>query len=109
MLEAWRPDAVAMEDVFVKADPRAALTVGEGRGALLAVFGERELAVTSYPPAKVKRAVTGHGAADKLRVARMVATLLGLEQPPEPPDATDALAVALTHALARKSQLLKGQ
>lgn len=109
VLDRWTPGAAAMEDVFVKADPKAALTVGEGRGALLAVLGERGFEVASYPPARVKRSVTGHGAADKLRVARMVATLLGLERPPEPADATDALAVALTHALASKSQLLQGQ
>jgi len=109
VLDQWSPGVAAMEDVFVKADPRAALTVGEGRGALLAVLGERGLEVASYPPARVKRSVTGHGAADKSRVARMVATLLGLDRPPEPPDATDALAVAITHALAFKSQLLQGQ
>jgi len=94
-----RPDAVAMESAFVKLDPQAALAVGEGRGALLAVLGEAGLGVASYPPATVKRAVAGNGRAAKEQVARMVAAILKLPGPPEPLDATDALAVALTHAL----------
>ena len=94
-----RPDAAAMEDVFVDADPRSALKIGFGRGAILAVLGEAELAVASYPPATVKKAVTGNGRADKSQVARMVSAVLGLDSAPEPADATDALAVAITHAL----------
>jgi crossover junction endodeoxyribonuclease RuvC len=94
-----RPGAAAMEDVFVDADPRSALKIGFGRGAILAVLGEAELAVASYPPATVKKAVTGNGRADKSQVARMVSAVLGLDSAPEPADATDALAVAITHAL----------
>ncbi|MFQ5843818.1 MAG: crossover junction endodeoxyribonuclease RuvC [Planctomycetota bacterium] len=101
VLGRHRVDAAAMEDVFVKKDPRAALAVGEGRGALLAVLGEAGIEVTSYPPGTVKRAVCGHGAADKSQVAGMVARILGLQAPPRPPDVSDALAVALTHALRR--------
>lgn len=93
-----RPQAAAVEDVFVKADVRAALAVGHARGALLAVLGESVLEVAPYPPATVKRAVAGNGRADKAQVARMVRALLGRDVPPET-DATDALAVAVTHAL----------
>jgi crossover junction endodeoxyribonuclease RuvC len=103
------PAAVAVEDVFVKADPRAALAVGQSRGAVLAVAGEAGLPVSAYPPATVKRAVAGSGAAEKGRVGRMVAAILGLPSTPAPADASDALAVAITHALRRKLQTLTGK
>ena len=98
-LAEHRPDTAAMEDVFVDADPRSALKIGFGRGAILALLGEAGLAVASYPPATVKKAVTGNGRADKSQVGRMVAAILALSAIPEPADATDALAVAITHAL----------
>lgn len=94
-----RPETAAMEDIFVDQDPRGALKIGYGRGAILAVLGEANLAVTSYPPATVKKAVAGNGRAAKEQVARMVSAILGLSSTPEPLDATDALAVAITHAL----------
>jgi len=100
VLARHQPHEVAVEDIFVKVDPKAALAVGHGRGALLAVVGEAGLPATSYPPATIKKALTGSGRAAKDRVARMVAAVLGLGQVPEPLDATDALAVAITHALA---------
>jgi len=94
-----QPNEVAMEDAFVARDPGAALKIGAGRGAIMAVIGETEHDVANYPPATIKRAVAGNGRAPKEQVARMVAAILGLEGPPEPLDATDALAVAITHAL----------
>lgn len=98
-LAEHRPDTAAMEDVFVDADPRSALKIGFGRGAILALLGEAGLTVASYPPATIKKAVTGNGRADKTQVGRMVAAILALSAVPEPADATDALAVAITHAL----------
>lgn len=103
------PDAVAMEDAFVKLDPRAALLVGQGRGALLAVVGEGRIPVRSYPPATVKRCVAGNGRAPKEQVARMVAAILGVGKLPGPLDATDALAVAITHALGSRTQSIVEQ
>ena len=101
LLEKYEPEAVAMEDAFVAKDPGAALKIGAGRGAILAVLGERELDVASYPPATIKRAVAGNGRASKEQVSRMVAAILGLAGAPESLDATDALAVAITHSLRR--------
>ncbi|HEX5139259.1 MAG TPA: crossover junction endodeoxyribonuclease RuvC [Planctomycetota bacterium] len=106
---AHRPDTAAMEDAFVRVDPRAALLVGQGRGALLAVLGEGKIPVRSYPPASVKRSVAGNGRAPKEQVARMVAAILKEKQLPGPLDATDAVAVAITHALARSTEALLGQ
>lgn len=99
LVEKHEPDAVAMEDAFVAKDPGAALKIGAGRGAILAVLGEREFDVASYPPATIKKAVAGNGRASKEQVARMVTAILGLAAAPDSLDATDALAVAITHAL----------
>src|SRR5262245_51632860 len=92
LMAGHKPDVAAMEDTFVRDDPRAALVVGEGRGALLSVLGEREIRVHSYPPASVKRAVAGNGRAPKEQVARMVSAILGSDGPRGPLDSTDALA-----------------
>ena len=86
-----------MEDVFVSRNPRAALKLGQARGAILACLAGRGLRVGSYPPATVKRAVTGYGRAGKEQVALMVRSILGLDRVP-PSDAADALAVAVCHA-----------
>lgn len=99
LLSRHRPDAAAVEDAFVKVDPQAALAVGLARGAILAVLGELGLEAASYPPASVKRSVAGSGRAGKDQVARMVAAILGEDARVPLADATDALAVAIAHAL----------
>jgi crossover junction endodeoxyribonuclease RuvC len=91
------PQVVAVEDVFSQMNPRTALALAQGRGMALAVIGLCGLAVASYPPASVKKAVTGSGRADKEQVARLVQLSIGLRSLPRV-DATDALAVAITHA-----------
>jgi crossover junction endodeoxyribonuclease RuvC len=100
VLRRHRPDAAAVEDAFVKVDPQAALAVGLARGAILAVLGELGIEVASCPPASVKRSVAGNGRASKEQVARMVAAILGVETLGAASDATDALAVAISRALA---------
>jgi len=92
---------------FVSANPTGPLHVGHGRGALLAVLGERRIAVHSYAPASIKKALTGNGRAPKDRVAKMVGQLLGTADLTT--DATDALATALAHAFAAKAQMLMDQ
>jgi crossover junction endodeoxyribonuclease RuvC len=90
------PDVVAVEDVFTHQNPRSALALAQARGMALAVCGLAGLAVASYAPASVKKAVSGSGRADKDQIARMVQVLVGLGRLPRA-DATDALAVAITH------------
>src|SRR5581483_8609057 len=90
------PDVVAVEDVFSYQNPRSALALAQARGMALAVIGLVGLSVASYAPALVKKAVSGSGRADKAQVARMVQALIGLRSLPRA-DATDALAVAITH------------
>lgn len=91
-----RPEIVAVEDVFTHQNPRSALALAQARGMALAVIGLCGLSVASYAPALVKKAVSGSGRADKAQIARMVQALIGLRSLPRA-DATDALAVAITH------------
>jgi crossover junction endodeoxyribonuclease RuvC len=90
------PTVVAVEDVFVQQNPRSALALAQARGMALAVIGLAGLSVASYSPATVKKAVSGSGRAEKSQIARMVQALIGLRSLPRA-DATDALAVAITH------------
>jgi crossover junction endodeoxyribonuclease RuvC len=105
LLEAHAPDAVALEESYVGADARIALSVGQARGAVLVACAVAGVECTEYAPARVKQAVCGYGRAEKAQVQRMVKTLLGLRTEPTPTHAADALAVAICHLLA--SPLLK--
>ena len=107
LLAERRPEAVAVERVFVAASPRAALVLGHARGVVLAAAAAAGLRVSEYAPAEVKLAATGSGAADKPQVQAMVQRLLALEKAP-PRDAADALAVALCHAQAGPLAALLG-
>ena len=97
VIDELQPKVVAVEDVFVHQNPRSALALAQARGMALAVVGLCGLAVASYQPPIVKKAVSGSGRADKTQIARMVQALVGLRSLPRA-DATDALAVAITHA-----------
>jgi crossover junction endodeoxyribonuclease RuvC len=94
------PDAVALEESYVGADARIALSVGQARGAVLVAAAAAGLECVEYAPARVKQAVCGYGRADKEQVQRMVKAILGLAEVPEPHHAADALAVAICHAFA---------
>jgi crossover junction endodeoxyribonuclease RuvC len=98
------PDAVAIEESFVGADARIALSVGQARGAVLVACALAAVDCREYPPSTVKQAVCGYGRAEKDQVQRMVKTILGLRTIPDPHHAADALAVAICHALATPLQ-----
>jgi crossover junction endodeoxyribonuclease RuvC len=91
------PTVCIIEGLFFAQNLQTALTMGEARGAALAAIGEAGLEIYEIAPRKVKQAIVGYGAAQKLAVAKMVQRLLRLAEPPAP-DAADALALALTHA-----------
>ena len=100
LIEDQRPDAVVLEESFVGADARTALSVGQARGAVLVACASAEVECAEYAPARVKQAVCGYGRADKAQVQGMVKAILGLAETPTPHHAADALAVAICHALA---------
>jgi crossover junction endodeoxyribonuclease RuvC len=93
------PSEAAVESLFFAKDAMAAAKLGHARGVVLLVLARAGLVIAEYEPARVKKAVTGGGRADKRQVAMMVAALLGLREPPRA-DAADALAIALVHARA---------
>lgn len=94
---AWRVEAAAIETAFVGRNARSALVLGEARAAALLGVADAGIPLFEYPPATVKRTVTGYGRGEKGQVARMVRIQLAMREEPRPADAADALAVALTH------------
>ena len=96
-LRQHRPTVCVIEGLFFAQNLQTALTLGEARGAALAVIAEAGLEIYELAPRKVKQAIVGYGAAQKIAVAKMVQRLLRLAELPAP-DAADALALALTHA-----------
>jgi len=97
IIKQAKPDAVAVEELFFNKNSKSAMAVGYSRGMALLASAEAGCPVFEYPPAVVKRAVTGQGRATKEQVQYMVRHLLGLPQPPSPDDVADALAVAICH------------
>ncbi len=97
LLREHEPACVAVENIFYARNVRSALKLGHARGVALLAAAEAGVPVVEYAPAEIKRAVVGYGRAEKHQVQRMIALLLGLEQPPSPHDVADALAVAICH------------
>jgi len=98
IIGAQKPDAAAFESVFHAANSQSALKLGHVRGVSILAASGAAVPVFEYSALQVKSAVTGYGRAEKRQVQQMVQSLLALETPPEPFDASDALAVALCHA-----------
>jgi crossover junction endodeoxyribonuclease RuvC len=107
LIAEHRPDAVVLEESFVGADARTALSVGQARGAVLVACGLAGVACAEYPPARVKQAVCGYGRADKGQVQRMVQVVLDLRVSMSH-HASDALAVAICHATAPRLPAASG-
>lgn len=97
LLEAHRPDVVAIEEVFYSVNAKSALKLGQIRGVALLAAANASLPIAEYAPLKIKSTVTGYGLAQKEQVQFMVARLLNLAVVPEPSDAADALAIAICH------------
>jgi crossover junction endodeoxyribonuclease RuvC len=97
LVEKHQPDVVAVEGLVYVQNTRIAFTLGEVRGVIIAVAARNGLPVYEYAPRKIKQSVTGRGGAGKSQVASLIKAQLGLQELP-PPDAADALAIALCHA-----------
>ena len=98
LMDEYRPDSVAVEDLYFGANARSAFAVGQARGVVVLAAGQRGVPCASYTPQQIKAAVCGSGRAAKDQVQRMVQTLLMLQELPKPDHAADALAVAICHA-----------
>jgi crossover junction endodeoxyribonuclease RuvC len=97
VVQELRPDAVAVERVFFNDNARTAMGVGQAAGVALLCAARSGVPVVEYTPTQVKAAIAGNGAAEKEQVMFMVRALLRLPETPRPPDAADALALALCH------------
>lgn len=106
LLIKYKPQCLALEDLFFATNAKTVIPVAEARGVILLASAEQHIPVVSYSPPAVKLAITGDGRADKTQVTRMVVKLLHLAKPPKPDDTADALAIALTHIYSYK---LKGK
>lgn len=105
LLRRFQPTVCAVEGLFFAQNLQTALLMGEARGAAIAAIAEAGLEIYEIAPRKVKQAIVGYGAAQKLAVAKMVQRLLQLPELPAP-DAADALALALAHAQGQNSHKL---
>ena len=98
VIAQFQPDSAAVEDTFIAANVRSALKLTHVRGVALFLLAEAGIPVGEYPPAQVKLALVGNGRADKQQVQWMTGVLLGLSEPIQSLDASDAVAVAICHA-----------
>jgi len=98
LFERYKPDAVAIEELFFNKNVTTALMVGHARGVAVVAAAKAGLEIFEYTPLQVKQGVVGYGRAEKKQVQIMVKTLLNLKEIPRPDDAADALAVGICHA-----------
>ena len=102
VIKTYKPDALAIEELFFNTNAKTAFVVGEARGVILLAAAENNLEIAIYTPLQVKMALTGYGRAEKSQIGKMVKTLLALKEMPKPDDTADALAIALTYAFSNK-------
>ena len=107
-MERWQPEVVAIEEVFYSVNAKSALKLGQVRGVALLAAAMQGVPVAEYAPLKIKSSVVGYGLAKKEQVQFMVARLLQMNELPEPPDAADALAVAICHIHTAQTLLMQG-
>ena len=98
LLNTYKPDEIAFEELFFAKNVTTALTVGAARGVAIAACAAYTDQLYEYTPMQVKQAVVGYGKAEKHQVQQMVKLLLHMQDIARPDDAADAIAIALTHA-----------
>ncbi len=99
LIARHQPDVLAVEEAFHAKNVRTTLVLGQARGVILLAGAQADTTIAEYSPATIKKTVTGKGAALKPQVGFMVAQLLRLKTAPQPADAADGVAVALTHLI----------
>ena len=105
LISKYKPDEMAIEELFFNTNITTGIAVAEARGVILCTAHKMGVKISEYTPLQVKQAVVGYGRAEKKQVITMVTMMLGLEKPPKPDDTADALAVAVTHAHSGSSRL----
>lgn len=107
LIKAFKPDAIAVEELFFNTNITTGISVAQARGVILLACYESGVPVFEYTPLQVKQAVVGYGRAEKAQVMDMVKRILRLQEVPRPDDAADAVAIALCHARSATSLLSK--
>lgn len=102
LIKKYKPDSLAVEELFFTTNAKTAFKVGEARGVIVLAGAIKMLPVFSYTPLQIKIAVTGYGKANKVQVGRMIKAILKIKDLPKLDDTADAIAVALTHAFTKK-------
>lgn len=97
LIAEFHPQEAAVESLFYFKNQKTVMTVSQARGVILLALQHQSIFQTSYTPLQAKTAITGYGRADKQQMQQMVQTLLRLDEIPQPDDAADALALAITH------------
>lgn len=105
LLSAFRPQAMAVEELFFNNNVTTGIGVAQARGVILAAAQRAGVSIFEYSPSQVKQAVAGYGKAEKRQVMEMTKRLLRLQVVPKPDDAADAVAIALCHARSSTSRL----
>jgi len=107
IINKFKPENVAVEQLFFASNSKTAIKVGEARGVILLTAAQAGVKVSEYTPLQVKMALTGYGKADKKQIQYMVKNLLKCKEAPSPDDAADALAIAICHINSRKLKELR--
>ncbi len=102
LLEKHPIDTLAIEEIYFATNAKTAISVGQARGAILLTAAQAKIPVASYTPLQIKQSITGYGQAEKRQIQVLVKAILNLPSLPQPDDASDALAVAITHAFSYK-------
>jgi crossover junction endodeoxyribonuclease RuvC len=102
LIARHQPDAMAIEDVFYARNVRTTIVLGHARGVILLAAAEARIEICEYPPAEIKKTIVGTGTATKRQVQFMVSRLLRLKTAPEPVDAADGVAAALTRLMSAR-------
>ena len=105
LISLFKPDAIAVEELFFNTNLKTAISVSHGRAAVILAGEKRGIPMFEYTPLQVKKAIVGYGRASKKQVMEMVRQQLSMERTPQPDDAADALAIAICHARCAKSLL----
>ena len=105
IIDKYRPDEMAIEEIFFNDNAKTAIAVSEARGVLLLCARHKNVPISEYTPLQVKQSVVGYGRAEKKQVILMVKTILKLEKGPTLDDTADALAIAICHAHTGASKL----
>lgn len=107
LIEKYKPDEMAIEELFFNTNITTGIAVAEARGVILCTAYRHGVKISEYTPLQVKQAVVGYGKAEKRQVIAMVTSILKLPKPPKPDDAADAVAIAICHAHSSSSAMAK--